>query len=285
MSKHKPLTGARAIRAAQRRGDLPQDFYFDPEMENRKRKLVEKYGTEPTITYYYFLLNVVDYAGEERVRQSFESIAGQGDVIVGDYSSTDRTKEIAEEYGFKVVTVKKTPGIKFHDSKIVNKAIFEAKTNFMADLNIHMEYPKYMGDFCRKWIQQNDITKKQLWMIARLLRQNGTPKKVYGGPILIYRPYLILTRGNDERTRYGFGEAQYIAFLLNNVLQLSTDIQDLGINHKFHGHIKWAKMREYHPLLSNRERHQKGEQLAKQLTNNLQRNFDEAVKEVVNSYW
>jgi len=284
MTKDNPMTGAKAIRAAQRRGDLPKDFYFDPEMEKRKIKLANSYGIEPTITYYYFLRNVVDYAGEERVRQSFESVKDLN-VIVGEYGSEDKTREIAEEYGFKVVTVEKTPGIEFHESKVVNKVTCETKTNFMANLNIHVEYPKNIDNFCKNWVRKNDITKKQLWLMARLVDGNGRIKKVYGGPILIYRPFLILTRGHDERTYYGFGDSYYTSYLLKDVLQLFTDTHDLDIKHKSHGHIKWARMRKMFPGLGNSVRRWKGNQLARQLIDDLKKDFDTAVKKVVNSYW
>ncbi|GAF70200.1 unnamed protein product, partial [marine sediment metagenome] len=79
------------------------------EATKRKREIVEKYGIEPTICYYYYLWNAVDYVGEKTVRESFESMRGQGDeIIVGDYSSTDGTPEIAKEYGFKVINVETT---------------------------------------------------------------------------------------------------------------------------------------------------------------------------------
>ena len=76
-------------------------------------------------------------------KSHFESIKGQGnEIIVGDYSSTDNTKDIAKEYGFKVVKIRKNKNYKFAESKIRNKIIRETKCNFLVDLNANVEYPK-----------------------------------------------------------------------------------------------------------------------------------------------
>ena len=35
------------------------------EMNERKQRIVKEYGKEPNIKYFYYLLNAVDYTGEE----------------------------------------------------------------------------------------------------------------------------------------------------------------------------------------------------------------------------
>ena len=52
---------------------------YTKEMNERKQRIVEEYGKEPNIKYFYYLLNAVEYTGEENLRKSFESIKGQGD--------------------------------------------------------------------------------------------------------------------------------------------------------------------------------------------------------------
>ena len=59
-------------------------------IEDIKKQIVEKYNIEPTICFFYYLWNAIDYVGRANVKESFDSISGLGDeVIVGDYSYND----------------------------------------------------------------------------------------------------------------------------------------------------------------------------------------------------
>jgi len=255
-------------------------------IEERKAKIVEKYGTEPTICYHYYLWNAVDYVGEKVVRESFESIKGQGDeIIVGDYSSTDNTPQIAEEYGFKVVNVEKTEGILFHESKIVNKVVFESKSNFIVDLNIHTTYPKNMDKFFRNWLQNNDITKKQLAARGLLYTRNNKIERRYSASMLVYKPFLLEARGYDENTYYSFGTTPYALSLILNFYKLVWDNQPLDMVHKFHGNLKFPSLKNVFKVGEMGRAHKLSTEHGESLIDKLIDNFDEGIKQVKNSYW
>ncbi len=217
------------------------------DIENRKKEIVEKYGTEPTLCYYYYLWNAINYVGRENVKQSFESVKEfKDEVIVGDYSSDDGTRELAEECGLRVLTVEKTPGITFHESKINNKIIHNSKSNFMVDLDIHTVYPKNLSEIIRKNIRAKDITKKQL--VLRGLYCNRFGRRIvefaHCSSGIIYKPYLLDVRGFDERTYYGCGTTYYILGIIEDIYELKID--DIYVNdmiHRFHMNQKiqtWA---------------------------------------------
>jgi len=253
-------------------------------IERRKKSIVEKYGIEPTISYYYYLCNAVDYVGEKNLRESFKSVQGLN-VIVADYSSTDKTKEIAEEYGFKVINVEKTKNIIFHESKLVNAIIHESKSNFLVDLNIHTTYPKNMDKFFRSWIQNNDITQKQLAARGLLTNKNGNTIRRYSASCLFYKPFLIEARGFDERTFYGCGTTPYALSLLLSIYKLVWDDQPLDMIHKFHRNIKFSNLRKMFKIKSLKQSHRFSTEFGETLTDKLIHDFDKGVKKVKNSYW
>lgn len=223
-----------------------------------------------SICFYYYLWNAIDYSGEDWVRDSFESIKGQGDeIIVGDYSSDDGTPELAKEYGFKVVNVEKTKGIMFHNTKVINKIISECKSNFLFDLDIHTTYPKNIEELLRNWIKNNDITKKQL-IISGLF--NGKINHNVCDSMLLYKPFLLEARGFDERTHYRHGDSHYIIKLLKDVSKLEFEflfIEDMI--HKDH--------REVCERRTAKEDVGKSMRLGRSLVNKFN------VNEVKNSYW
>lgn len=258
-------------------------------IERQKNNLAKAYGTKPTICYYYYLWNVVDYCGEKRVRESFESIKGQGnEVIIGNYNPKDKTKKIAKEYGFKVVDVIKDKNYLFHESKIRNKVIFESKSNFLVPLNINVEYPKDLTRFIRRWLSDNDITKNALKLRYKFQMSNGKIRqKPYGFSYVFYRPYLINARGYNERTSYAAGSQLYGVMLLTDVYKLNTKTYDLGMIHKYHNNIKLPMMRK---IFSNNNfslirLRRNRRNLVNFLMNNLKRNFKNGVRKTKNSYW
>lgn len=254
-----------------------------------KNKIVRKYGIKPTICYYYYLWNVIDYAGEERVRQSFDSIKDQGnEVIVGVYNSTDSTKELAEEYGFKVVEVEKGNEYiidkdlvcMFPESKIRNKVILNSKSNFLVALNINIEYPKKLTTFIINWLRNNDIRR-----IALRLRSKFDSGQYYGFSTVFYKPYLLEARGYDERTSYGFGSQKYGAMLLKEIYKLRIRAVDLNLIHKYHDHLKLRILNEIFKDIQHKRRRDKSIELVNRIKEILQEDFYEGVKTINNSYW
>ena len=258
-------------------------------MNEIKDRIIMKYGLKPTICYYYYLYNAVDYAGEEDLRKSFESIQGQGDeIIVGDYCSTDDTVKIAKEYGFKVVKVEKTPGIGLHMSKILNKIVKESKCNFVVDLDVHIEYPKDMTKVIKEWIQKNDIKTKILALRGRCINEMGALFTEWGfcSTLMSYRPFLLEARGYDERTWMGYGCTHYFLYLMNKVFNLSySDVALPNMIHKFHKYKKIKAMRDVCNINNIWEAHMPSVRFGEGLASKLKNNFYEAVKDVRNSYW
>ena len=260
-------------------------------IENRKKQIVEKYGLEPTVCYYYYLWNAIDYVGRENVKKSFVSIRGQGDeVIVGDYSSNDGTKELAQECGLRVIDVEKTPGITFHESKINNKTIHNSKSNFMVDLDIHTVYPKNLTDIIRENIKTKDITKKQL--VLRGLYNDGNGRRrvefAHCSSGIIYKPYLLEVRGFDERTYYGCGTTYYILGIIEDIYKLEMDnIYVNDIVHRYHMQQKIRTWDEKFNITihNTHEKDKWSKHLANSCLQSLRSNFEEGIKNVQNSYW
>jgi len=257
-------------------------------IERKKQEIVKKYGTKPTVCYFYYLYNAVDYVGEKNLRESFASIQGQGnEIIIGDYSSSDNTVEIAKEYGFKIVHVEKEPGIIMAQSKIWNKIIKETKCNFMVELDVHIEYPN-INNFIVEWLQKNDITKKMLVLRGLWINKEGIFQREYGfGPAPVwYKPYLIEARGYDERCYMGFGATQYGVALVKDVYNLVFDDQHFdNMIHKFHISEKEKTLRMFYGVDSISEAHIPATQFAMSLIDKLRENFEEGVKNVRNNYW
>ncbi len=262
---------------------------YREEMNKRKQRIVKEYGTDSIICYFYYLLNAVDYAGEENLRKSFESIQGQGnEIIVGDYSSTDDTVKIAKEYGFKIVNVEKTPGVGLHTSKIVNKIVKKSNCTFMMDLDVHIEYPKNMNDVVVKWIRENDITKKILALRGWWIDEKGELKAEWGfvTAVLTYVPYLIEARGHDERTYMGWGCGHYYLNLMEQIYNLNYDNITLDdMIHKYHIKEKLRASKDVLKIENMSEMYIPNILFARTLTNELKKDFKQGVKKVKNSYW
>ncbi len=260
-------------------------------IEERKKEIVEKYGREPTVTFFYYLWNAIDYVGRKNVKESVDSISGKGDeVIVGDYSSDDGTKELAEECGLKVISVEKTPGITFHESKINNKVIHNTKSNFVVDLDVHTVYPRNITDIVKWNIEPHDITKEQL--VLRGLYDDGFGRRnvafAHCSSGIIYRPYLLDCRGFDERTYYGCGTTYYILGIIEYIYRLKMyDIYVDTMIHRYHmGHKikRWANTFDI-TVNNTHNKDKQSKDLANTCLQPLIDNFDVGIKKVVNSYW
>jgi len=251
----------------------------------KKTTIVQEYGKEPTICYHYYLWNAVDYVGEKTLRESFESVKHLEEVIIGDYGSTDKTKEIALEYGFKVVDVEKTPDIMFHESKIINAIVNETDANFIFDLNINTTYPKEMDSLLKSWISNNDLVQKVLVLRGLFHEENGSASRYNSASCLIYRPYLLAARGYDERTYYGHGTTHYACCLLNDVYQLKFDNVPFDMHHKYHRHLKIPRWKGVFHFNEIPVRHDVAREFAEKLLFNFYVGFETGAKQVQNSYW
>lgn len=238
-----------------------------------KNQLIEKYGLEQTISYYYYLWNAISYVGRKWVKDSFESVKHL-DVIIGDYNSNDGTKELAEEYGFKVITVPKTKGKVFHESKIENAIIHNIKANFLVDLSVHYNYPKNMDDFCRNYLSKNINNIKNKILILRGKYNDG----LRNGSWMSYKPYWLEVRGFDERCSYPF-VGQYGTNILLNFWKLKYEEHYIGMVHKPHFKIRANWRKQYiKPIHEERI-------LSHTLVNNLINDFNGNINKVQNSYW
>lgn len=251
-------------------------------IEKRKRKLVDAYGDAPTVSFYYYTWNVVDYAGEKRVRESFESIAEQGDeVVIGMYAPQDSTASIAEEYAIKPMLVKKESKDiwDFPESKVRNKVIINTDCNYVIALNINVVYDSNLGKRVKRWISKNSVLDKMLRIRYRYHGKDGDKNKQYGKSQVFYRPYLLEARGYDERTGYATGSQRYAGLLMRRVFKLQKINWDTKMVHKYHNQIKTQ-------ALQDMTLHRSG---ARKLTDRLhaafQEDFDTTVKYIRNSYW
>lgn len=262
---------------------------YEKEINRRKKQIVRKYGTDPTICFFYYLHNAVNYVGEENLRKSFASLVGQGDeVIIGNYMSTDNTKEIAEEYGFKVVDIETVPGITLAQSKVKNKTVKETKCNFMVECDVHIEYPNNITNIIREWIKKNDVTKKMLVLRGLWINENGDLQREYsfGPAVVFYTPYLLEARGYDERCYMGYGATHYSVSLMLDVFKLEFDDVYLDtMIHKYHIPEKTKTLELFYNVDDMSGKHMDSVAFGQELARRLINNFDEEVKNVRNSYW
>lgn len=256
-------------------------------IHQKKNRIVREHGLEPTICFYYYLYNVVDYCGEKIVRESFDSIKGQGDeVILGCYLPTDKTEEIAKEYGFKVVKIGKDDRNNFPESRIRNKVIINTKCNFVVPVNINVVYNENIGDVIRNWIAHNDIRRFTLKVRYNFESVDGEiGRKRYGFSHVSYRPFLLYVRGYDERTSYAAGSQKYGVRVLRDVLNLKIHVHNSDNYHRYHNHIKLPKLRELFPNTTVAMLKARRGRIVDALIRELGSNLDTNIQNVKNSYW
>lgn len=249
-----------------------------------KNDIVEKYGGEKTIGYYYYSRNPVEYVGEKQVRKSFDSVKQYGErVYIGDYSSTDNIKEIAEEYGFTFLTIEKTKGVFFHEPKIANKIINEMKENFMCYLNFWIYYPENLEEHLKGWLNRFNGKDYYLRMTGYASYQDGKLFKTnhkrasHSVCTLIYRPFLYEARGYDERTDYNAGIRNYAHGILTKVYKLKEDSHFFPFVHIFHSRPHIDKVPQ--------DRRRKGFRIVDNMISDLSKNLYVNKKKIHNSYW
>lgn len=265
-------------------------------IEKRKNNLIKKYGDEPTICFYYYCWNVVDYAGEKRVRETFKSIQGQGDeVVVSSYNTQDNTKELAEEYGLKFLEVEKHDHDvwDFPESKVRNKVIINTDCNFVIPLNINVEFVPNFDKKIIKWIKNHNIKNKMLRIRYKFENKNGKIGRQYGKSQVFYRPYLLEARGYDERTGFCTGSQRYGGLLMKKVFNLNKNNWDTKMYHKYHNDFKKPLLNKIYPDgkvatikgVSEPKNRKFDRRITKKLHRLLKKDFDKNVEKVMNSYW
>lgn len=267
-------------------------------IEQRKKKLIKKNGTKPTVTFYYYCYKVVDYAGEKRVRKSFESIADQGEeVVVSDYGYDKKTEDLCKEYGITYIWCEKDENVGFNESKVRNNVIRHCKTNFIVDLNINVEYPKNTITFIRRIIKQLNHAKERVilrykWIGETTIYTNvnkirkiksSTNRNFYGFAQILYVPFLINMRGYDERTHFCAQSQKYGMEIFQKVWKIKhTARNDLNLVHKYHNDFKLDTVQK---INRNTTIDYKYGNVVKKLRKAFQKNFKNGRKLVQNSFW
>ena len=235
------------------------------------------------VSYCYFTCNMVKLNGEKWVRESFDSIKNQSDdILVVDYSSDDNIKEIADEYDFRFFTVDKVEGLPFHDAKLWNKGIYEAKYDLIVPISPDCIYDENLTEFILEWYGYYGHKKYLLTSYYIKQLPNKRLSGVSGVMAVYYRPYLLKARGCDERTyiRGGpnRGTHRYSLRIMMEVFGLKQFWVVMKSFHRYH------KFRS--PGLSKVSFDKfLGKFTTTSMIRPMKENFNEAVKDVVNSYW
>lgn len=256
-------------------------------IEELKRNLVNKFGTEPTITYYYYLYNVVNYAGEKVVRESFDSLKKQGnEVILGCYMPKDNTEDLAKEYGFRFIPVEEDSRNKFPESKIRNKIIVESKSNFLVPVNVNVVYYKKLTKIITRWLESNNVTRNVLNIRYKFQEPDGSVGlRNYGFSYVFYKPYLLHARGYDEKTSYAAGSQVYGVKLLKDIFNLRTKVFNSDMFHVNHNHRKIPMYRQFFPNKTEKDLKRHARNLTNYLITELKKDYNKNRWAVSNSYW
>lgn len=279
-------------------------------MEKRKNKIIRQNGIEPTITYYYYTYNVIDYAGKEVVKSSFESLSGQGEeVVVSDYGFDQKTKDLAEECGLKYIWCEKDKGITFNESKVRNNVINQTDSNFLVDWNVHVEAPNDLNEKLIEWINEERVKKwmphiRYLWIgdpdyyddPERIKEIKEKGRKYHSFACLAYVPLLRDIRGYDERTHFCAGSQKYGVKIMADVYNVRTKDYltgktDMKYNipegsmvfaHKYHHDYKLPMRNK---CFKETKRDSSPQKVIDEIRNAMNKDFLEGRKLVHNSYW
>ena len=281
------------------------------------------------VSYAFNVCDIIEQHGEKWIRETFDSIKNQSDdIIVIDYNSNDNIKEIAEEYGFRFFRIEKTNGLPYHDAKMWNKAIHEAKYDIFMMLQSDAVWDKNLTNYILKWYEEHDY-KKNVLTVNLLFNQilNGKFSSQHGYIMVYYRPFLLKVRGTDERTYMGEGfdrgTHRYSIRIMFEIFNLKRFHIHSNSMHRAHPPTKFKNQRSYRqytpqtilglhiPKLLNIIKKtfnllkgyihvvDKLRQLTQfnvsrkldsnfsstKMINEINKNFDEGVKQVINSYW
>ena len=231
------------------------------------------------VSYCFFTYNVIEQNGEEWVRESFDSIKGQSDdIMVVDYSSDDNIEEIAEEYNFRFFTVDKVKDLSLHNAKLFNKGVYESKYDLFVPISSDCIYDEDLTNFILEWYENYGHDK--YYLIIYYLKQNSRKilEGLYGFSGVFYKPLLLKIRGCDERTyvRGGTnkGAHRYTCRIMLEVYGLKPFSTWLKNFHRFHP----KRINTDSTVINSDFR-------SGVFIESFKENFNENVKNVVNSYW
>jgi len=228
------------------------------------------------VSYFYHVKNIIALRGLKFIKQSFEPMSKlSDDVMVIEYESNDGIKDIAENYGFRYFRIEKTDGFLYHLSKMVNKAVIEAKYPFIARITQDVIYHKNTTNYILKFYKKHNWNKECLILQIKKGRSN------YKSPMLIHnRKLLLKARGVDERLDIYDNEHWYFNDITLKVFKLNPTYiyEPLMLYHRPH---KTSPL-GIHPEAG---KFKKGKLLCKSRIYDLSKNFKQEVKNVVNSYW
>ena len=243
---------------------------------NDNIKTYKRLYPQKGVTYAYDVMNIVKLRGEKWVRDSFNSLKGQSDdIIVIDYCSTDNIKALAKEYGFRYFNIEKTPDQYYHTTKMKNKSIIEAKYDLYfgvtPDIIYHKDTTKTILDFYGK----HDMNKECLILQAK---KDNTE---FRSPMMVHNRNLLLkARGVDERITFYGNEHSYINNISLQIFKLTPTYiyEPLNLWHRPH-------KREYVGIGINDQKQVDCRMFSNDRIRLLSANFEQEVKDVVNSYW
>lgn len=235
------------------------------------------------VSYAYLTYNMVKQNSEEWVCESFDSIASQSDdIIVVDYSSDDNIKELSDGYDFRFLKVDKTEGIPYHDAKLYNKAIHEAKYDLLVFLTPDAIYEKNLTNFILNWYEKNDHEKYFLLLDYKSQSKDKKIERVWGRSGVYYRPFLLKIRGCDERTYIRGAKERGAHRYIIRIMPEVYDLEEICVVKNIH---RWHKPRELTCYPTNDIKEILGEFSTTRFIQAFKENFDENIKNVVNSYW
>jgi len=187
------------------------------------------------------------------------------DIIISDYGSTDKTRELIESYNFTYLYTEPNEGEEFNYCKCGNHGIAEAKTKYVCTLGV---------DWVINEIVPNIIINeyKNVFDIVLQIHSNelnDADKRIVFNQVFYRRMHLLLSLGFDERfNRWGNEDNDLLKRCRNtNVLGKRVVNKGTLAKHITHPYV-WRKQllepSNFHILKDN----------------NINRN-----KNVVNSYW
>jgi len=276
------------------------------------------------VSYAFIVYNMIKQTNEKWVRESFNSIKNQSDdIIVIDYSSDDNIKEITKEYGFRFIKIAKVKGLSIHGAKMWNKAIYEAKYDIFVMLTPDGIYDENLTKSILKWYKEYDY--KKYFLNISFFMQTENNKLIPGSLWVYYKPFLLKVRGLDERTymRGGLerGTHRYSLRIMYDIFDLKKFDVTANNIHRFHKPRKTGRVTNRHYtirmillaytpkiliilqktfniLKKNMNIFNKLRQLTHsnvlktlgefsntKLIDEINENFEEGIKKVVNSYW
>jgi len=236
------------------------------------------------ISYAYYMKDIIQLRGEKFVEESFQSIKDQSDdIMVIDYDMKDKwkLKALCKKYGFRYFKIPKDDRYFFHLAKMLNKSFIEAKNPFIARLTPDIIYPNNMTECAENFYKEHDKNKEIFYIklirdrmlegLERRDQNSGDEASTY----FYYIPHLIKMRGVDERGTYYNKQHRYNQAIIDTVLGIKPYLcKEITLIHRDHDVNKIGRWATPKPKFE----YQKRIEL-------LKADFENEIKNVVNSYW